>query len=168
MDCPICNTAGLPDFTNIHTVCPQCNSDLKPFLLLKTIAKPRLNPKKYLFVFWVIALIAILFIGLYFTSLSEKRNSQREIVSLNRQYQDSIHTLQLQVAKTRSAQDGGPILEKDVVIHYKIKKDDCPSKIAQFFYNDWRRYKSIEIDNNLHTPYTLKVGQVLNIKLKQQ
>jgi nucleoid-associated protein YgaU len=168
MECPICNKAGLPDFTNIHTVCPQCNSDLKPFLLLKTIAKPSLTPKKYLLALGGAALIALLFIGLYFIALSEKRNSEMGNVSASLKYQDSIRILKLQISKEQGSKAGEPILEKDVIVHYKIKKDDCLSRIAQFFYNDWQKYKVIEIDNNLHNPYTLKVGQVLYIKLKQQ
>ena len=55
--------------------------------------------------------------------------------------------------------------EKEFSIQYKVKNGDCPSKIALFFYNDWKMYKKIEADNNLTQPYILKVGQLLTIKL---
>jgi hypothetical protein len=55
-----------------------------------------------------------------------------------------------------------------VVIEYKVRLNDCPSKIAQFFYNDWTMYKKIETDNHLVQPYTLKVGQILKISIGQK
>jgi hypothetical protein len=38
-NCPVCNKAGLPDYRATQTICPQCNSDLKPFLLIHSISK---------------------------------------------------------------------------------------------------------------------------------
>jgi hypothetical protein len=48
-----------------------------------------------------------------------------------------------------------------------LLRSDYPYKIAQFFYGDGKMYKKIEVDNNLHQPYTLKVGQILLIKISQ-
>ncbi|MDR2086729.1 MAG: hypothetical protein LBP72_06090 [Dysgonamonadaceae bacterium] len=38
-NCPICNQAGLPDYKIQPIQCPQCNTDLKPYWLLNSIAK---------------------------------------------------------------------------------------------------------------------------------
>lgn len=164
-NCPICNKAGLPDYTTTHTVCPQCNSDLKPFLLLHSIAKPN-SKKTFQFGIIGLALTAIVFVALYFNSLSENKKLTSDNSNTIIRLQDSIHNLQTTNAKPLTTEI--KISENEIVIQYKVKKDDYPSKIAQFFYNDWRMYKKIEADNNLHQPYILKVGQTLNIKIKQQ
>lgn len=58
--------------------------------------------------------------------------------------------------------------KQDITVKYIVKKGDYPYKIAQFFYNDGNKYKLIEAENNLVQPYTLSVGQVLNIKISQE
>ncbi len=155
-NCPVCNKAGLPDFTATHTFCPQCNSDLKPFLLLHSISAT--NPCQY------IRLILIAFVAvscvlafLFINSFNEKQ----KIIALNAattlQYKDTIQSMRALVIPDTTF----------VLIHYKVKKGDYPAKIAKFYYNDWSMYKKIEADNNLHQPYILKVGQVLTIKISQ-
>ncbi len=74
----------------------------------------------------------------------------------------------MNIAPTPIEQTVNNISAKEIVILYKVKRGDYPSKIAEFFYNDWRMYKKIEADNNLHQPYTLKIGQHLTIKLKKE
>src|SRR5688572_13140707 len=44
--CPICQQAGLPDYRIDHVICPQCNSDLKAYLLLNNIANSNSGTKK--------------------------------------------------------------------------------------------------------------------------
>jgi len=166
-NCPICNKAGLPDYTNKHTVCPQCNSDLKPFLLLHSITKP--NSKTQMrFGITAIGLAAVVFAALYFHSISDSKKIASNNLKSISLLQDSIRNLHNDIAKTQPIAPEKNLLEKEIAIQYKVKHGDYPSKIAQFFYNDWRMYKQIETDNNLQQPYTLKVGQSLTIKLKQQ
>ena len=129
-NCPVCNKAGLPNYTATPTICPQCNSDLKPFLLLHSISKPNSNKVNK---FALVAFALIVYVFYQMQIINENKSSQKEIV-----------------------------------IKYKVKNGDYPSKIAQFFYNDWRMYKKIEADNNLKQPYILKVGQPLTIKLTQE
>jgi hypothetical protein len=63
-NCPICNAAGLPDYTKQHVICHQCNSVLKSFLSFRLhfIAQKR----RYEIVALVgLPLLAILFLGLF-------------------------------------------------------------------------------------------------------
>ena len=152
-NCPVCNKAGLPDYTATQTICPQCNSDLKPFMLLHSISKPKSN-KANKFAFVALALVSCALAILYFNYISLKKQIAIENSKAIVQLQDSINTLHT--------------TEKEIVIQYKVKNGDYPSKIAQFFYNDWKMYKKIEADNNLKQPYILKVGQPLTIKLTQE
>lgn len=166
-NCPICKKAGLPDFTRIHTICPQCSSDLKPFLLLHSISK-RTSGKKHFFYYAGAIAISLVFIMLYFNSIQENKSLKAEYTSRVQTIQDSLQTNDSAIAKIQTKNTANFTLENEITIKYKVKSGDHLSKIAQFFYNDWTLYKKIETDNNLTQPYILKIGQTLNIKIKQQ
>jgi hypothetical protein len=160
-NCPVCNKAGLPDYKSKHTVCPQCNSDLKPFLLLQQFRKSNSNR----LLLFGISVIAIVFVSLYLNSSSENN----KITNFNSikivQLQDSINNLRKIIDNQSSIEK--KTIENEIVIQYKVRKHDCTAKVAHFFYNDWKLYKKIESDNNLQKPYVLKVGQILKIKITQ-
>jgi len=166
-NCPVCSKAGLPDYRATQTICPQCNSDLKPFLLLHSISKPTPN-KANKFALFGVALVACVLAIQYFYSISEKKQIASEISKTIIQLQDSIQSLQADFARSQIVQPENKSSVREIVIQYKVKNGDYPSKIAQFFYNDWKMYKKIEANNNLTQPYILKVGQLLTIKLKQE
>ena len=166
-NCPVCNKAGLPNYTATPTICPQCNSDLKPFLLLHSISKPNSN-KVNKFALVAFALIVCVLAILYSNSLSDKKQIASENSKARTLLQDSISKLQTPLRKTQTVEPENKSSQKEIVIKYKVKNGDYPSKIAQFFYNDWRMYKKIEADNNLKQPYILKVGQPLTIKRTQE
>lgn len=165
-NCPICNKAGLPDYTKNNVVCPQCNSDLKAFMLLNSISQPQ-KSKIGTYVIIGVSLLSIAFLGMFLQSNSDKK----ELIAKNFVLNDSISKIQnvnINV-KTQKENEQKPIVENiEVSIKYKVKKDDYPYKIAEFFYNDGSKYKQIEADNNLKQPYTLQVGQILIIKLSQE
>jgi len=163
-NCPICNKGGLPDYTKSNVVCPQCNSDLKAFLLLDSISMPK---KGRLGIYTIIglSLLTILFLGLFVKSNTTKN----EVLANNIVLKDSISILKLKEVAIEIPKVEPKIIEsKDATVKYVVKKGDYPYKIAQFFYNDGNKYKQIETDNNLVQPYTLKVGQTLNIKIPQE
>lgn len=166
-NCPVCNKAGLPNYTATPTICPQCNSDLKPFLLLHSISKPNSN-KANKFALVAFALVGCVLAILYFNSISDKKQIASENPKAIIQLHDSINKLQTTFAKSETVAPENKLSQKEIIIQYKVKNGDYPSKIAQFFYNDWRMYKKIETDNNLKQPYILKVGQPLTIKLTQE
>ncbi len=163
-NCPICNKAGLPDYTKSEVVCPQCNSDLKAFLLLDSISKPN-KSKIWTYLIIGVSVLSIAFLGLFLKSNSDKK----ELIAKNVFLNDSISKIQIVDVAKETKEEVQPIAEKqEATIKYVVKKGDYPYKIAQFFYNDGSKYKQIEIDNNLEKPYTLKVGQILTIKISQE
>jgi hypothetical protein len=50
---------------------------------------------------------------------------------------------------------------------YTVKNGDFTMRIARIFYNDFRKYKEIEQDNNLIEPYHLHKGDLLKIRINQ-
>jgi len=163
-NCPVCNKSGLPDWKKSKVVCPQCNSDLTPFLLLDSITKHK-KGRLGTYTFIGLSFLAILFLGLFVKSNSEKSKVIATNVALN----DSISDLKdKKVAIEKPKEEPQIIEKKEATLKYFVKKGDYPYKIAQFFYNDGKKYKQIEADNNLEQPYTLKVGQILIIKIPQE
>jgi len=163
-NCPICNKAGLPDYTKNNVVCPQCNSDLKAFMLLNSISKPN-KSKIGTYLIIGVSLLSIVFLGLFLKSNSDKK----ELIAKNVVLNDSISKMQIVDVAKETKEEIQPIAEKqEATIKYVVKKGDYPYKIAQFFYNDGSKYTLIETDNNLEQPYTLKVGQILTIKILQE
>ena len=163
-NCPVCNKSGLPDYTKSNVVCPQCNSDLKAFLLLDSISTSK---KERLGMYAIIglSLLVILFLGLFVKSNSEKN----EVLSTNIVLNDSISKLKTEKVAIENPKKEPPIIESnEAIVKYVVQKGDYPYKIAKFFYNDGNKYKQIEADNSLEQPYTLKVGQILKIKIPQE
>lgn len=163
-NCPVCNKSGLPDYTKSNVDCPQCNSDLKAFLLLDSISTSK---KGRLGIYAIIglSLLAILFLGLFVKSNSKKN----EVLATNIVLNDSILKLKTEKVAIENPKKEPQIIEsKDATVKYVVKKGDYPYKIAKFFYNDGNKYKQIEADNSLEQPYTLKVGQILKIKIPQE
>lgn len=161
--CPICNKAGLSDYKKTEVVCPQCNSDLKPFMLLENVSKSQ-TPKRTYLIIACVSLLSIIFLGMLLKTNSVKQ----QLVVENEILTDSLEIIQGQLISTRLPEYGQSKGEEQIItLEYVVKKGDYPYKIAQFFYGDGNLYKQIEADNNLVQPYTLKVGQVLEIKLKK-
>jgi hypothetical protein len=161
-NCPICNQAGLPDFRLQHTICPQCNSDLRPYLLLNSISKTKGKERIHLL---AISLLTICCLWLLF-SLS--RNAKE----YNRYVAESTETIQMlqdsvDIYKKNINKFNNGAQTKEIVVTYIIKKGDSMWKIAHLFYGKGSLYKNIEKDNNLQKPYSLRTGQLLNIKLIQ-
>jgi hypothetical protein len=165
-NCPVCNKVGLPDFKTNHVICPQCNSDLKPYLLIHSISKAK--RKHFVILFSVIAVILLNVLGASYyqsKSLNKKRKSEQSLLIAS--LQNSIQVLQDSI-KQIQAIDERDTSNNSIFIQYKVRKGDYPGKIAEFFYNDWKMYKQIEKDNNLQQPYILKVGQMLKISINQE
>jgi len=162
-NCPICNKAGLLDYTKIEVVCPQCNSDLKAFVLLGSISTP-IKGRFGTYALIGLSLLAILFLGFFVKSNSDRK----EILATNIVLKDSISTLTSEKVTLEKPKEELQLSEsKEATVKYVVKKGDYPYKIAQFFYGDGNKYKQIESDNELGQPYTLKVGQILLIKITQ-
>jgi LysM repeat protein len=163
-NCPICNKAGLPDYTKNSVICPQCNSDLKSFLLLHSISTHKKNTATpYLIIGF--SLLTVVFLGLFLQTNSTKNElvtKSTNLINSNLCLSDSINQLNNTIVNIANVTEN-----KEITINYIVKKGDYLYKIAQFFYGDGNKYKQIEADNQLVQPYTLKVGQVLIIKISQ-
>lgn len=161
--CPICSKAGLLDYTKGEVVCPQCNSDLKAFLLLNSISESECSRPVKVAVAGL-SLLVILFLGL----LVKSNNDKDEILATNDVLNNSIASLKEQEVHTERPKEEPQLFEsKEATVKYVVKKGDYLYKIAQFFYSDGSMYNQIVADNQLEQPYNLKVGQVLLIKISK-
>ncbi len=167
-NCPVCGQSGLADFKRQHLSCPQCNSDLKPYLLLSAITKTdkRKNRLSLLLIVFSVLIISIS-ISLIKSGIDTKNDLElykNQIVQL----EDSVVSLN---TKNQSLANKIKEIENQAAqnkyVKYTVKKGDFPWKIAEFFYGDGRKYVLIEKENNLIQPYILQVGQVLLIKMPE-
>ncbi len=166
-NCPVCNKAGLLDYKIYQTVCPQCNSDLKPYMLISSIKKMDKSTTALKMFLFIITLIACSVLVLYFKTYTEKEKIKDKYDTRIIEFTDSLKNITSNIHDTSDIIKGNTSTT-NISIVYKVKKDDCLSEIAKFFYNDWREYKKIETDNNLQKPYILRIGQPLIIKLNQE
>ncbi|KAF0128470.1 MAG: hypothetical protein FD155_3212 [Bacteroidetes bacterium] len=165
-NCPVCRQAGLPDYRNHHTVCPQCDSDLKPYLLLTSLEKSKTGSILRNWLVTSLILIVLIVSSLF---LKNKLEHKGEIIDYNRRQlvlSDSIEQLQEKinyfVKEAESKEKKLTILMK-----YKVRKGDNAWKIAKMFYGTGSKYNLVEDQNNLKQPYQLNVDQVLIIKLDE-
>jgi hypothetical protein len=165
--CPVCGKVGIGNFRKELVVCPQCNSDLKAYMLLHRLENSN-NTTEKVFLYIAIILLLLITTGVFF-KYSETvaiSNSQKTTLLL---YKDSLNTIRV---KQSLAMRSFPIAEKRatdscVYFKYKVRKGDFTMKIARLFYSDWHKYKQIEQDNNLTEPYHLLIGEVLKIRVNQ-
>lgn len=163
-NCPVCNKAGLADFRKEHLKCPQCDSDLMPYMLIEEISKEKSKKLNFPFIFLILSSVIVLAILLVYTSINNsliKSKNQESIAILLDSLslkQDKLDSLKYQIP-TKAIQ------YEAVEIIYYVKKGDCLTEIASRFYNDWHLYTKIESDNGLKSPYLLQIGQPLKIKL---
>jgi nucleoid-associated protein YgaU len=166
-NCPVCGQAGLSDYKAQHTICPQCDSDLKPYLLLHSISKKQNknginNPLVY-------TLLACCLLLAFFL-LKNTRDYSQNLADNNEKIQmlqDSISLYKNNANSTVLVSDKQQTEVRETVIVHTIKNGDCMWKIARLYYGKGSLYKQIEKDNNLKKPYSLRKGQMLNIKLIQ-
>jgi len=164
MECPVCNSPGLPDYRLVHSICPQCNSDLKGFMLIGQVEQvgfeneSKLKRLKLSFIVTTIVL-SILLIGsiLYIATRSKQEPGKLESKNDSTEYYINL------VAELKQELEAKPATAD---ICYIVQKDDNLSKIAKLFYNNGFQTEQIMLDNNLHEGYNLQPGDTLIIKLK--
>ena len=167
-NCPVCNKSGLPDYKTQEVTCPQCNSNLRAYLLLNNLSKPSTgNSKSFLPISIVVLAISLLVI--FFWNKSDKTKTEIPVttpqitsakIDSSEYYKSVIITLKDSISKVKT--------QSGIEIEYKIKRGDCLSKIAYNFFGDWSKYTKIESDNNLVKPYKLAQGQIIKIKIESK
>jgi hypothetical protein len=162
-NCPICNKPDIGDYTNEHVVCPQCNSNLKGFMLF-SLSQKRVNVtiKRLYFSFAI-----LFFLILSIVAFSFFHNNNAINISSAACYVKSDTIKYYQGIIYKLNQDHQSDLENLSMI-YIVKPGDNLSKIAHFFYNDWEKYKMIEQENNLAPNHILLPNEKLKISLKFQ
>jgi len=161
MECPVCNHPGLPDYNSVPSVCPNCRSDLKGFLLINLVEKEsesKFKRFKLLCAGLSIVLLISLIGSIFFLS-SISRHDRGKSIRQN----DSTEFYHTLVKDLRQELKEKP---KTTDIYYIIKKNDNLSEIAKLFYNDGSLTQQIMTDNNLQKGYNLLPDDTLIIKIK--
>jgi hypothetical protein len=176
MNCPICNKAGLIDMVS---VCPQCNSDLAGFQILKVVSSKHneVNQKiievekklhsqsqknRRMVILWTLVILASL---LYIFWNNTRNSNQMNILAEEiKEKQDSLLAINKRLA---SIQEKDNHVIQTSTFKYVVHEGDYLSKIAKFFYGDILKYKKLAEDNKLKDPSHLAVGDTLLINLNK-
>lgn len=166
MNCPVCNKSGLPNFRSEPVVCPQCNSDLKGYMVLEKTNKTHKTTVRKQRNFSVVAIFLIFIIAVVFILTARQKPTVSIPVSIN---QDStINVLQKMVLKQEQKikeLQVSNLNKQSTDYKYVVKNGDNLSKLAYIFYNDWQEFTRIEKDNNLTSGELIHPGDTLIIKI---
>jgi len=163
--CPVCNKPGLPDYRIQETVCPQCNSNLKSYVLLNSIKR---RSRRFVGGILAIAvLLSVLAVILHFTSANKSAKIIDDKITKLEIANDSIDFLIRRINQFEVNENANSSPEKPVTFIYKVRDGDNLGKIAELFFDDYRKFEKIAEDNNLTQPYLLLIGQPLTIKITQ-
>lgn len=182
MNCPICDKAGLAEDAQF---CPQCDSDLSGFVLVKKVATKQSalndNQKKITEqlqksqttkrIIIVASLCGVLLITSFgFWLYSEKTSAYSQELNLAKSEKDSLQKIvtDKQATITKLEAEKQQLEKQETSIKYVVRKGDNLIKISRFFYGNDNQYREIMKDNNLQeSNYTLFAGDTLTIKLKR-
>lgn len=144
-NCPVCNKSGLPDYKNMEAVCPQCESNLFPYMKINLIKK------QYYVRNWLITglftVVSVLFIYYFTNEFTIDQNNEKAI-----NYKKGMPDL-----KSNKKNE-------EFTIYYTVRKNDNLIKISEIFYNKKSNYHKIAADNKIYPPYFINAGQSLIIK----
>ena len=172
MNCPVCEKSGIPDFIREPIVCPQCNSDLKAFMLLnqlelettrptviQTADKDSPSPSSTYWK-WIIPAILIGLLSGRYLLPAINDSEQRTIAQLR----DSLSNLKQSSAKLPNPpQVSQPTVSASETL-YVVQKGDYLIKIAKRFYKGSQQYKRIVQDNGIQNIHKIMTGDTLKIK----
>lgn len=166
MNCPVCNKSGLPNFRSEPVVCPQCNSDLKGYMVLEKTNKTHKTTIRKQRNLSVVAIFLIFIIAVVFILTSKQKSTLS--VPVTTKQDSTINILQTRVLnqeqKIKELQTSN-LNKQSADYKYVVKNGDNLSKLAYIFYNDWREFTRIEKDNNLTSGELIHPGDTLIIKL---
>ncbi len=181
MNCPICDKAGLAEDAKF---CPQCDSDLSGFVLVKKVTakqeelkstqkqvteqlhKSKTAKKRII----VVSLLGgILLTSFGFWLYAEKISAYNQTINLIKTEKDSLQSIvtKKQTTINKLEIEKQQLEQQETGIKYVIRKGDNLIKISRLFYANDNQYREIMKDNNLQENYTLFAGDTLTIKLKR-
>lgn len=182
MNCPICDKAGLAEDAQF---CPQCDSDLSGFVLIKKVAtkqsalydnqkriteqlqKSQTTKRNFI----IVSLCGVLLITFFsFWFYTQKTSAYKQKINLSKLEKDSLQKIvaDKQATINKLEAEKQQLEKQETSIKYVVRKGDNLIKISRFFYGNDNQYREIMKDNNLQeSNYTLFAGDTLTIKLKR-
>ena len=169
MECPVCNTSGLPEDAKS---CSNCGADLEALQLTKMIKKA--GKSRLIFSYIASALVLIILIGWIVNCIlhwkSEEKHemtgNQSEITALtqqvdqekklNAQLQSKIKDLNAELNKNKQT-------EAKQEKQWTVKEGESLFQIARKIYGNGFLYQTIAQDNQIENPDNIYVGQKLII-----
>lgn len=180
MDCPICDKKGL---SGNETHCPQCESDLTGFHIIKAVdhyqksieidltkAKEAENRNKRSLrnIYTISALIVIILFTTVIWLTTDKNNKLDAVKAHYQAENDSIvnllNTNRELVNKLEQKNDS--LKNDQKYVRYIVRSGDNLTKVAQLFYGKSSLYVNIMKDNALTENEILYPGDTIMIKLK--
>lgn len=166
-NCPVCEKSGLENYTKTHVICPQCNSDLKPYLLINNNLKSNKN-KVFLFFVFLLGILLLVSIIIFLNIYNESKKQNESSLTIIHQYRDTINTIRSSSKQDTTLPISKNLYENYSNFNYEVKEGDNLSRISKIFYGKPENYYKIVSDNNLNFPYTLKIGQKITIKFQSK
>jgi nucleoid-associated protein YgaU len=169
MECPVCNTSGLPEDAKS---CSNCGADLEALQLTKTIKKS--GKGRLLFGYIVSALFLIILIiwimnCIFHWNSDEKQEmsgNDTEITSLTQQVdqEKKLNTqLQSKIKDLNAELNKKEQMEAKKEKQWTVKEGESLFQIARSIYGNGFLYETIAKDNQIENPNNIFVGQKLII-----
>ncbi len=168
MECPVCH---YKEISEGNTTCPDCNSDLEAFDVLKRIKKRGKRKKTYLIIciILIILLVAALVLAIIFmrknsAGIRTENGRLKEQVEQLHMQNDKIQTEKKEL-ETKVAELNEKLRKanKPRTIEHLIKRGETLYLIAQKYYGDGWKYPKIACDNNIPDPDFIIAGHTLTI-----
>jgi nucleoid-associated protein YgaU len=169
MECPVCNTSGLPEDAKS---CSNCGTDLEALQLTKIIKKS--GKGRLVFGYVVSALfLIILIVWIVNCILHWKSEEKQELTGNNAEI--TALTQQVNQEKKLNAQLQSKITELNNKLNKKgqvkakkeqqwtVKEGESLFQIARKIYGNGFKYGIIAEDNNISDPNLIQTGQKLTI-----
>ncbi len=169
MECPVCNTSGLPEDAES---CKNCGSDLEALQLTKMIKKSGKGRLVFSYIASALFLI-VLFIWIlncifhwYSNEESESKSVDTELNTLNQQLEQEKKLnaqLQLKIKDLNADLDNKVQIKTKNEKQWVVKEGESLFYIASKVYGNGFKYGIIAEDNNIEDPNIIMVGQKLII-----
>lgn len=162
MNCPVCKKAGLPEDVDI---CPQCDSDLTQFKIIRNIKKSQQNTKRIIFVLIVLLIFSLSSLSLvYFNGLRQRNINKKELIEYS---SDSVMIYKSLLSEANQKIESLKIKKKDyAIVNYKVKKGDNLTKISYMFYGNTKMIYKLANENNIKDIDIIFINQIIKVRIK--
>ena len=158
--CPICGKAGLPNIYDKQVICPQCNSDLTAFHLIRKITGKATTNRVLFLIVALFVLFIILFYSMNSSKVNQLEKDKKQLAGRLTILSDSIKHMNLRMTNNEPA-----VKTERNRFNYIVKRGDNLWDIAYKFYGDGFLYSQIQQENNMKDKYELNPGQRIYIPI---